>query len=609
MHVVKENRTYLVADANGEIGGALEGVFRNDTRMLSAWRWMIGDAKSLSVQTHEDTLHAHYAVMDAKRSQVVGLSRRLLVRDDGLEDHWTIVNTSTEPQSVVLKLHFQGEFRDLFTMLREVTSDGDRTVDVAELPTGIRLTRVASDGLLEGADITCNTVAGVRLAKEPCWTFDLQPRDQATLRVDVKFVGESEEAHPTLPSYAEWRESFDLRPTDPDMSRSVSRAVDDLRALLLGTVDGAYPAAGLPWFSCIFGRDALITASMLLPWRPDMAASVISRLSRDQGKVTDPFREEEPGKILHEIRLGEISRRGIIPFGRYYGSVDATALFLTTLDAHASATGDYALVRQYRPSWEAALGWLGRQTAAGGHLVTFAPSGSGLAVQSWKDSPDSMNHADGRPAEAPLAVAEVQGYAVAAFRAASRFYATLGESDSAKAWAARAEAVAEELHARFWLEDLGTYAMALDRDGKPLAVLSSDPGHLLWSGAVSEAVAPRLVETLMGEALWSGWGIRTLGAGEARYNPVSYHNGSVWPHDTALLAAGLARYGFHSEARTVATALLDLAASQPLNRLPELFSGFPRTDGLAPIPYTHACRPQAWAAAGLLHAVRVADLA
>lgn len=608
-HVVKENRTYLVADTDGAIAAGLHGVFRDDTRMLSTWRWTIDQAQTLSVQTHEDTLHAYHAIINARRAQVVGLTRRMTVRDDGFDDTWVIANTGSSPQPVTVTLDVVGEFRDLFTVFRDVDSDGDRTVSIQEERGGIRLARVTSDGLTIGADITFTGHGATRLWQEPRWTFELAPGATTSLTATVRFTDGDDKPTHALPSYQDWRGAFRLNPPDTDKARSIARAVDDLRALLLGTEHGPYPAAGLPWFSCIFGRDALITASMILPWQPDMARSVLRLLAASQGRNDDPFREEEPGKILHEIRRGEISRKGTIPFGLYYGSVDSTALFVTTLDAHANTTGDDSLIAELRPNWEAALEWLGRQRADGGQLITFAPSGSGLAVQSWKDSPDSMNHADGTPAEAPLAVAEVQGYAIAAFRAAAGFYARLGEHDRAESWALRAQALSEEFHERFWLGSMGTYAMALDRHGRPLEVLSSDPGHLLWSGAVPSAVAPQLVKTLMGDALWSGWGLRTLGSAEATYNPVSYHNGSVWPHDTAILAGGLARYGFEREAKRVAEALFDLAASQPMNRLPELVSGFARTPGLDPIPYTHACRPQAWAAAGLLYAARSSGLA
>jgi glycogen debranching enzyme len=288
-------------------------------------------------------------------------------------------------------------------------------------------------------------------------------------------------------------------------------------------------------------------------------------------------------------------------------------LFLMALDEHWGATGSDALLRELRPAWEAAVEWLAsHQQVQGGDdagLIAFQPSGSGLLVQSWKDSNDSMVHADGSQALPPLAVAEVQGYAFAAFGAVAGFCEALGDTARAAAYRERARLLGEVFDRRFWLDDLGTYAMALDGSQQPLRVLSSDPGHLLWCGIVPAERAARLVGTLMSPALWSGWGLRTLGSSERAFNPASYHNGSVWPHDTALFAAGLAGYGFHDELRVVTQGLFDLAASQPLGRLPELVSGHTREPGLGPVLYTHACRPQAWAAAALPFLARLRNQA
>jgi glycogen debranching enzyme len=340
--------------------------------------------------------------------------------------------------------------------------------------------------------------------------------------------------------------------------------------LLLSTEFGPFPAAGMPWFGNKFGRDSLITAIMLLPWAPDVAASVLRLLANHQGNTHDTFREEEPGKILHEIRAGEFSRTNRIPFARYYGSVDATALFIMAMEAHADETADLTLAAELQDNLVRALDWLIARQEGGDDLVHFEASGSGLVVQSWKDSHDSMNHANGSPAEQPLAVAEVQGYAYAAFLGGARLLEKLGQTDRCEDLRRRAAALARSFHARYWLDDLGTYAMALDKHGEPLRVLSSDPGHLLWCGIVPEEVAPRLAQTMLSPALWSGWGLRTLGENEARYAPASYHNGSVWPHDTALFGLGLARYGFSDELKTVTMALFDLAAHLPHHRIPEL---------------------------------------
>jgi glycogen debranching enzyme len=441
------------------------------------------------------------------------------------------------------------------------------------------------------------------------WEKTLAPGETCTLAAQVRLSAGDDPTHPTdLPTYQDWRASFDdILPHRPDRRAVMVRAIDDLRMLLLSTPFGAYPAAGMPWFGNKFGRDALITAYMLLPWRPEVAATVLRLLAHYQGAQHDPFREEEPGKILHEIRAGEFSRTGHIPFARYYGSVDATALFVMTLEAHADAVGDIALAAELRENLERALDWLIARQVGGDDLIHFEASGSGLVVQSWKDSHDSMNHADGRPADQPLAVAEVQGYSYSAFLGGARLLERLGDTERASDLRARAAALAKSFHARYWLEDLGTYAMALDKEGRPLRVMSSDPGHLLWCGIVPEEVALRLVGTMLSPALWSGWGLRTLGAEEVRYAPASYHNGSVWPHDTALFGLGLARYGFKRELNIVANALFDLAAHMPHQRIPELISGHAREPGLAPVQYGNASSPQAWAAAALPALARLAE--
>ncbi|SDF50872.1 Amylo-alpha-1,6-glucosidase [Thermus arciformis] len=423
-------------------------------------------------------------------------------------------------------------------------------------------------------------------------------REEATLALEVALESPLE-APGALPSYEAFLAAFP--PGEGPWARPLRQALLDLRALLLATPEGPVPAAGIPWFVAPFGRDSLLTAFMLLPWGKEVARSVLRYLAKRQGAVWDPFREEEPGKILHEVRLGELSRTGRVPFARYYGTVDATPLFLVLLGRYLDLTGDLSLVRALRPHWEAALGWLERADLDGDGLLEFAPSGTGLAVQSWKDSHDSMSHEDGRLAEPPLAVSEVQGYAYAAHLAAKELYRALGEEGRAKEEEKQAQELFALIQERFWLEELGTYALALDRHKEPLQVKASDAGHLLWAGAVPRELAAKLVATLFSEEMWSGWGLRALGSREARYNPLSYHNGSVWPHDTALFAGGLFRYGLKEEGLRVAQALLDLAHSQPDLRLPELIGGFPREEGLPPVPYPVACRPQAWDPAALVY--------
>ena len=322
---------------------------------------------------------------------------------------------------------------------------------------------------------------------------------------------------------------------------------------------------------------------------------MLSFLAARQGRKPAAFREEEPGKILHEVRRGELSRTDRIPFGRYYGSIDSTPLFLMAAGEYFLSQNDTELADELRGAIVSATEWLTSHLDGPSGLATFHASGSGLTVQSWKDSGNSMVDEHGQSARQPLAVAEVQGYAYAALLSAARLL-----PDRAKALSLRAQALKEAFHTQFWLPEMATYAMALDADMKPLKVLSSDPGHLLWTGIVPEEIAPILVQTLMSDALWSGWGLRTLGSTEVAYNPVSYHNGSVWPHDTGLFAMGLARYGFTNELHIVAQAMLDLADASPGRHMPELISGYGRTEHAEPVPYTHANSPQSWSAAAVV---------
>lgn len=588
---LKEDETYINFGDDGAAAREREGVYRRDTRYLSHYRIDVGPVALLGSSCIENVLSQHFATVGVNRNQTLAWQRTLTMRTDGFDDCWTISNTDWQPQSGELRLHVEGEFRDLFA-----GHFGDSAaVTVARVVTdyGVRLGGRAADGIGMQAEISAD-----RPGDDLQWSIALAPGETTKLTFTVRLNAADDGVLRALPSYAEWRAPFACTLPDRGHQAAHDRAVDDLRMLLLATEYGPYPAAGMPWFVTIFGRDALITAMMLLDWQPGVALSVVRMLAAHQGKVTDAFREEEPGRILHEMRRGELSRTGRIPFGRYYGAIDSTPLFVIALAAYVDATGDRGRIAEFAPNWRAAMGWLADRQDSDG-LVAFTPSGSGLAVQSWKDSSDSMNHADGTPARAPLSVAEVQGYAFAAFRAGAAFADELGDAAGAAAFTERAARLQRSFHDRFWLDDLGTYAMALDADGAPLAVLSSDPGHLLWCGIVPEAIAPRLVATMLGSALWSGWGVRTLGATERRFNAVSYHNGSVWPHDTALLAWGLQRYGFAAEARQVAVALFDCAAEQPWSRLPELFAGETRHARAGPLAYAHACSPQSWAAASL----------
>jgi glycogen debranching enzyme len=377
--------------------------------------------------------------------------------------------------------------------------------------------------------------------------------------------------------------------------RVLGRSLADL-ALLCSDFDGQpYYAAGVPWFATLLGRDSLIAAMQTLAFGPEVAAGTLRALSGLLGRVVDDARDEEPGKVPHELRVGEPATLGQTPFARYYGSADSTPLWLCLLCDHADWTGDLELFGELRPQVEATLAWLDRHLDGDGLIAYRRRAPGGLLNQGWRDSPSGVPDAAGRALEPPVALVEVQGYAVRALRGTARLLELNGDRGRAQHVRGRARQVAAALE-RFRPAGERSYAIGLDGAGRRGSALTSNQGHLLWAGAVPAERAGGIRGALMGEAMFSGWGIRTLGQGHAGYDALGYHTGSVWPHDTAMVAAGLRRYGFDEDFGTLFEGLLEAASLVPDHRMPELFGGFPRRADEAPVPYPVACRPQAWAA-------------
>jgi len=620
--ILKYGDTFVVVDTHGDIGastGDADGLFHDDTRFLSHLELLVNGLQPLLLGSNLRDDNALLSVdltnpdfyVDGKialQKDLLHVSRTIFLWRGTAYQRLALANHGDRAISLTLSLHFQSDFADLFEVR------------------GLRRTRRGSaSNRVVGGDRVLLSYRGLDgEARVTTLAFDRPPdeltTDKAIYRLELEpgkarpiFLGVSCNEPPDHPAPPFLKGLISARRDLRDAARGAAtiatsnelfnevlcRSVADLQMLMTETPQGRYPYAGIPWYSTTFGRDGLITALQLLWFDPSVAQGVLRRLAAFQATKTDPLADSEPGKILHEMREGEMAHLREVPFRLYYGSVDSTPLFVLLAGLYSERTGDDQTIAQLWPNIEAALAWIdGPADADGDGFIEYRRASElGLANQGWKDSYDAIFHADGRLAEGRIALAEVQGYVFAAKTAIARAARRLGKEAFARRLEGEAALLAERFEAAFWCPDLHSYALALDGDKEPCRVHTSNAGQVLFSGMVRPERAAAVAGGLLQPRFFSGWGIRTVARDEARYNPMSYHDGSVWPHDNALIALGLARYGHKDAVAQLFKGLFDAATYMDLRRLPELFCGFQRQRNRGPTLYPVACSPQAWASA------------
>jgi glycogen debranching enzyme len=628
-----EGTSFLISRESGDIvPGEGRGLFHQDARFLRRLEVLLdGQAPVLlTARVPKETEGMHFLAnsrLDGAPMGTVVLVRRHLL-GGGLHVDLDLENYGDSAAKLALSVGFETDFLHIFTVRKAV-----ETGVIPEVPAAVRVAPDADGRSVvlqdehEG-DVRSTTLEFSERAElsssAAVFRLDLPKRGTRHLCIDVSFrigssvvrprytcekPGDPQREHQGHARKTELRErAAEIETDHPVLERAYRQAARDLVSLRLVGEDAcgdATLAAGIPWFMALFGRDSLIASYQTLLHDPSLARGTLRLLARLQGTKLDEVASEEPGKILHEYRRGvDASARKLIPKFPYYGTIDATPLFLVTLSEYARCTGDLELVRELWDNVGRALEWLQKYGDRDGDGLLEYASSTGLANQGWKDSFDSVRFRDGAIATPPIALVEVQGYAFDALARCAELARLLGHSEQAEDLRRRAEGMRERILSRYWIEEAGFFAEALDGDKRQVESITSNPGHLLWSGVLPRDKAKRVARVLLSEEMFSGYGVRTMSEAAGGYNPISYHNGSIWPHDNSLIVAGFARYGLHDEAAAIVGGLLDALAEYSDDRLPELFAGYLANRFGTPIEYPTASRPQAWASGAVVSLVR-----
>jgi glycogen debranching enzyme len=620
--VIKENDLFLLTDDKGNIPENHSyglGLYTKDTRFLSKLDVKInGEDPILLSSDAAQNYMANILLTNPHMEkdgelilwrESVEIERNRFIYDDVLYEAIKLKNYFPKPIEFDLSVHFDVDFHDMF-IVRGFQSGktGKRTGQLCEgnsLKFGYegadqinRSTLIQWDKDAKSVTEYGDVAFGFSLGhgEEETVTFVIQPQVGDKLRKET--MAPEKAIVKLKDSYQNWEKKITKVSTDYEpLMRLVTRGIDDLRILLTDLGYGQFPVAGLPWFGVPFGRDSLIAALQMLAFNPEVAKGTILTMASKQGQNLDPWRDEQPGKIMHEIRFGELANTNQIPFTPYYGTIDATPLFLILISEYVKWTGDYLILEQVKENIKAALEWIEKYgDRDGDSFVEYhQESSKGIANQGWKDSGDSVVHRNGDYANTPIALAEVQGYVYQAKAGIADLYEHMGRNAEAEVLREQAEKLKQRFEEEFWMEDVQFYAIALDEHKRQVGTITSNPGHVLFSGMLDEEKTDAVINMLLSPKMFSGYGIRTMGENEAGYNPMSYHDGSIWPHDNSMILLGMSKSGRQEKANRVINALVEASAHFEYDRLPELFCGYDKSIGKA-VKYPVACSPQAWAA-------------